>query len=150
LHCVANENETAAGTRNSSLDQHEALLSVDRVHGETTHREPVTTHASGHLLALEHATRSGGCADRSGLAVVAVRTVRRRDTGEVVALHRSGETLALARANDVDLLAGLESVDRELLAERVLCGIRSAHLGQVAARRDARLVEVSGGRLVDL
>ena len=75
---------------------------------------------------------------------------RRRDTLEVVALHDTGEALALAGADDVDQLAGLEDVDRELLAERVLGGVGGAHLGEVAARRDAGLVEVTGGRLVHL
>src|SRR5690554_816873 len=150
LHCVANENDAAASTGNRALDEHQALVEVDSVNGETAHGDPVTTHPAGHLLALEHAARGGGCTDRARLAVVAVRTVRCGDTGEVVTLHDTGETLALAGADDVDLGARLEDVDCELLAERVLTSIRSAHLGEVAARRDACLVEVTGGRLVRL
>src|SRR5690606_40155566 len=60
------------------------------------------------------------------------------------------ETLALARADDVDELTGFEDVDRELLAEGVLGGVGGADLGEVAAGRDARLLEVTGGRLGDL
>ena len=41
-------------------------------------------------------------------------------------------------------------VDGELLAERVLGGVGGAHLGEVAARRDAGLLEVAGGGLVHL
>ena len=51
-------------------------------------------------------------ADRTGLAVVAVCTVRSRGAGEVVTLHDTGGALALARADDVDELAGLEGPQR--------------------------------------
>ena len=50
--------------------------------------------------------------------MVAVRTVRRGDTLEVVALHDTGGALALAGADDVDQLARCEdAVHRELLTE---------------------------------
>ena len=114
---------------------------------EVQHGDAVATHAAGHAHALEDTAGGRGCTDRAGLAVVAVRTVAGRDTLEVVALHDTGEALALAGADDVDLLAGLEDVDGELLAERVLGGVIGAQLGEVTARRDAGLVEVTGERL---
>src|SRR5690606_14749032 len=69
---------------------------------------------------------------------------------EVVALHDTGEALALARADDVDLGPGLEDLDRELLADRVLGGVGRADLRDMTARRDAGLLEVAGERLGDL
>ena len=65
-------------------------------------------------------------------------------------LHRAGEALALAGAGDVDLLAGGEGVDGQLLADGVLTGGRGADLDHVAARGRAGLGEVPGGRLGDL
>src|SRR5690606_14590098 len=88
---------------------------------------------------------------RTGLAVVAVRTVRGRDALEVVALHDTRGALTLARADDVDELAGLEgAVDRELLTERVLGGVSGADLREVTTRRDARGLEVGREGLVHL
>jgi beta-phosphoglucomutase-like phosphatase (HAD superfamily) len=59
-------------------------------------------------IALEDATRGGAAADRAGLAVVAVGTVRGGDAVEAVTLHDTGEALALGGARDVDRSAGLE------------------------------------------
>src|SRR5690606_12133530 len=106
---------------------------------------------AGHAHALEDAARGRRSADGTGLAVVAVRTVRGRDALEVVALHDTRGALALAGADDVDQLTGLEdAVDRELLAQVVVSGIRRADLGDVTTRRDAGCLEVSGQGLVDL
>ena len=44
-------------------------------------------------------------------------------------------------------LAGLEGLGGDLLAERVLGGVGGADLGDVAARRDAGLLEVARERL---
>ncbi|MDQ0642542.1 hypothetical protein QFZ46_000702 [Microbacterium murale] len=60
-----------------------------------------------------------------------------------MALHDTRGALALAGADDVDQLACLEeTVDRELLTKRIVSSIRSADLGDVAARRDAGSLEV--------
>ena len=107
-------------------------------------------HPAGHPQALEDAARGGAAADRAGLAVVAVRAVGGADAVEAVPLHDTGEALALGRADDVDVLAGLEQLDRDLLAELVARRRRGADLDQVAARGDAGLLEVAGHRLVDL
>src|SRR5690606_33294287 len=143
-------NDTAAGSGDRALDEQQALLQVNSLNLETLDGHAVATHTAGHALAAEDAARGGRSTDRARLAVVAVRTVRCGDTGEVVTLHDTGETLALAGADDVDLGAGLEDVDCEFLAERVLASIRGAYLGEVAARRDACFVKVTGGRLVRL
>src|SRR5690606_5102421 len=91
------------------------------------------------------------CADGAGLAVVAVRTVRGGDALEVVALHDTRGALALAGADHVDQLARLEgALDGQLLAERVVTGIRGADLGDVTAGGDAGCLEVGGQRLGDL
>jgi hypothetical protein len=44
--------------------------------------------------------------------------------------------LPLVVAGDVDLLAGLEGVGRDLLAEGVVAGVGGAQLDQVPARGD--------------
>ena len=125
----AEHHETASGAGNGALEQDEALVGVDGVHRQVLGGHRVVTHAAGHPGALEHATRRGAGADRTGLAVVAVGTVRGGDAGEAVTLHDTGEALALAGAGDVDLLAGGEGVDAELLAHgvgwrRQRCGSR--------------------------
>src|SRR3954468_900003 len=151
LHCVADENDAATGAGNGSLDQQQALLGVDALDREVQDGDALATHATGHAHALEDTAGGRGGADGTRLAVVAVRTVRSGDTLEVVALHDTGEALTLRRAHDVDQLADLEgAVDGELLAGRELGGVGRADLGEVTSRGDARLVEVTGGRLVDL
>src|SRR5690606_38415630 len=93
LHCVANEYETAASTRNRALNEQQALLGIDCLNGEVLNGDAIAAHAASHLLSLEHATRGSCATDRARLAVVAVCTVRSRDAREVVALHGAGEAL---------------------------------------------------------
>ena len=69
---------------------------------------------------------------------------------EAVTLHNTGEALTLGGANDVDLLAGFEELNRELLAQLVSVSICSAQFDDVAARRDACLFKVTSQRLGDL
>src|SRR5690606_29019429 len=134
-----------------ALDEQQTLLGVDGVHLEVEDGHALAAHTAGHAHALEDAARGRRGADGTGLAVVAVRTVRGRDALEVVALHDTRGALALAGADDVDQLTGLEdAVDRELLAQVVVSGIRGADLGDVTTRRDAGCLEVSGQGLVDL
>src|SRR6478609_6155082 len=151
LHCVADVDDAATSTGDGALDEQQTLLGVDGVHREVEDGHALATHTAGHAHALEDAARGRRCADRAGLAVVAVRTVRCRDALEVVTLHDTGEALALAGADDVDQLAGLErALSGELLAERVVRGIRRAHLGEVATRGHAGGLEMGRLRLVDL
>src|SRR5690606_33785285 len=151
LHCVANEYETATTTGNSALDEQQSLPGVDCLDDKVLHGHTVIAHAAGHLLALEHATRSRGAADRAWLTVVAVCTVRGGCTGEVVTLHNASKTLTLRCTDDVDLLTDFESsFEGELLPKRVLSGISSAYLGEVTTRGDTGLLKVTGRGLVHL
>src|SRR5690606_2064015 len=143
-HRVADENDAAARAGNGTLDQDETLLSIHRVDLQALHGDALAAHATGPAHALEDTRPGRGGADRAGLAVVAVRTVTRAHALEVVALHDTGEALALGGADDVDELAGFEDLDRDLLPEFIGVGVGGAHLGEVAARRDAGLLEVPG------
>src|SRR5690606_28722050 len=151
LHCVADVDDATARAGDGALDEQQTLLGVDGVHREVEDGHALATHTAGHAHALEHAARGRRGADRAGLAVVAVRTVRSGDALEVVTLHDTRGALALAGADDVDQLAGLEGgVDGQFLTERVVSGVGGAHLGEVTARRDARGLEVGRLGLVHL
>src|SRR5690606_19979690 len=128
---------------NGTLEQHQALVGVDRVDGEVLNGLAGVTHATGHLDALEHTRRRGSGTNGAGLAVVAVCTVRGANTLEAVALHHTSRALALGSTGDVNQLAGLKGVGCNLLAERELGGVCSAHLSNVAARRHTGGLEVT-------
>src|SRR5690606_7257872 len=150
LHGGADEHQPAVGAGHRALHQDEALLRVDPVHLEVLHGLAGVAHTAGHPHALEHAAGRGAAADRTGLAVHLVRTVRGLQAGEAVPLHDTGEALALGLAGDVDQLAGLERVGGDLLAEGVLGGVGGAHLDVVPARGQVVLAQVVAERLVDL
>ena len=78
-------------------------------------------HAAGHFQALEDAARGGCATDGARLTVVLVGTVGSANAVEAVTLHNTGEALTLGGADDVDLLAGFEDLNRELLAQLVGC-----------------------------
>src|SRR5665647_2916750 len=143
LGSSAHQDDAAAGPGYGALDQQQTLVGIHRVDREVLGGLANPTHATGHLHALEHATRGGACADGTRFAVVLVRTVRGADSVEAMALHDAGESFALGGADDVDILSRLESRGRELLAQVVGRGLRGADLHQVAARRDAGLLEVA-------
>ena len=137
-------------TKTVKVDFPAEIFDVDGVHRQVLGGHRVVTHAASHARALEHASRRGAGADRAGLAVVAVGTVRGADTVETVALHDTGEALALAGAGHVDLLTGSEQLGAELLTDGVGRGVSGADLDQVATRGHTSLGEVSGVGLVDL
>src|SRR5680860_218970 len=141
------DHEPALGAGNCALEQDQALLDVDSVHGNVLRGHHVATHPAGHLHALEHPTGRGAATDGAGRAVVLVGTVRGAGTVEPVPLHDAGVPLAPARAGHVDELTGSEQVRAELLTHGVRRGIRGADLEQVTAWRDACFVEVPGHRL---
>src|SRR5699024_5171687 len=97
----ADQDDSTLGSGDGALDEQQAGLGVDGVDREVLRGVLDGTHAAGHLHALEDATRGRGPADRAGLAVVAVLTVGRTDTGEVVALHDTSGALALAGRGNV-------------------------------------------------
>src|SRR5690349_1516877 len=151
LHCVADVDDAAARAGDGALDEQQTLLGVDGVHREVENGHALAAHTAGHAHALEDAARSRRGADRAGLAVVAVRTVRSGDALEVVTLHDTRGALALAGADDVDQLAGLErAVHRELLTECVVSSVRGADLGEVTTRGHTGGLEVGRLGLVDL
>src|SRR5450830_1028571 len=136
------EDDAALGTRNGSLDEHQALRGIDRVNGQVLGGLTLVAHPTGHLDALEHPGGGRGGADGARLAVVAVRTVGGAVAVEAVALHHAREALALGGAGDVDHLAGFEGRHGDLLAECVLGCVGDADLGHVTARGDPGLLEV--------
>src|SRR5690606_18680641 len=140
----AEEDDAAAGAGNGTLDEQQALLSVHGVDREVLGGLTHAAHPAGHAHSLEDPAGGRSATDRARLAVVAVCTVAGRDTGEAVALHDTGEALALGGAGRVDDLTGLEDLGGELLAGRVVRGIRGAQLDEVAARGDPGLLEVPG------
>ena len=86
------------------------------MHDEPDLRDAFATQPARHLDPLEHARRRRRRTDRAGLADV-VRAVRGRAAVEVVPLDRAGEPLAVRDARDLDLLAGLEGLDGDVLAD---------------------------------
>jgi len=144
------EDDAADRTRNGALEQDQALLGVDGVHGQVLHRLTVMAHAPGHPQALEDAARGGAATDGTRRPVLALHAVAGAHAAEAVPLHHTGEALALDRADHVDGLAGLEDLSGQFLAGAVLVGVGGANLHQVTAGRDAGLGEVAGGRLVHL
>ena len=85
-----------------------------------------------------------------GRPVVLVVAVARALTLEVVALHRAGEALAPADRRDVDLGAGGDGVDEDLLADLVAVDRLEAQLDEPLAGIDRRLGEVTGLGLGEL
>ena len=88
--------------------------------------------------------------DRARGPVVLVVAVARALALEVVTLHRPGEALALADGGHVDLGAGGEDVDLDLLADLEPVDRLETQLDEPPARVDRRLGEVPSGRLVQL
>src|SRR5919107_3819881 len=140
--------EAVLGTGHCALDEQQVALRVDLVHDETDLCHALAAEAACHLDAFEHARRCRRRADRAGLADV-VRAVRLRAAVELVPLDRSGEALAVGDAAHLDLLAGLEDLDGDVLADDELT--LSAELEQVPVRTvDVVLLEVTELGLGDL
>src|SRR5262249_9694031 len=120
-----------------ALDEQQIALPVHVVNDEPDLRHALTPEAAGHAHALEDARRRRRRADRSRLADV-VRAVRRRPAVELVPLDRSGKALAVRDAGDLHLLARLERLDGDVLAddERAL----AAQLEQPAVRAADRVL----------
>src|SRR4051794_39707022 len=122
--------------------QHQQVLAgVDAHDLETALRDALVAHLARPADALEDTRGVGGGADRARRAHV-VRAVRDGAAGEVVALDRALEALALRDAGDLDLLAGLERLDRDGLPDGQLAGL-VAELDHVLHRRRVGLAEVA-------
>ena len=105
---------------------------------------------AGHAQALEHAAREGARTDGAGRPVVLVVAVAGALALEVVSLHGAGEALAAADRRDVDLRAGGDDVDGDLLADLVAVDGVDAELDEPLAGIDGDLAEVAGLGLVEL
>src|SRR4051794_1702916 len=144
------EHDGASRARDRALDEEQAALGVDRVDGQVLGGLPDGAHAARHAHPFEDAARGGARADRTRRAVLALRAVGGTQALEAVPLHDTGGALALGPADDVDLLADLEDLGRDLLAGRVLGRVRRADLGDEAPRGHTGLGEVPGQGLVHL
>src|SRR3954452_19273168 len=133
-HAVARPGDRAA-------DHQQVVAGVDAHDLEPLLRDALVAHLARAADALEHARGVGGGADRARRAHV-VRAVAHGTAGEVVALDRALEALALRHAGDLDLVAGLEGLDRDGLADRQLAGL-VAELDDVLHRRRVGLAQVA-------
>src|SRR5918911_2794837 len=122
--------------------QHQQVVArVDAHDLEAALGDALVAHLARSAQALEHARGIRGGADRARGADV-MRAVRHRAAAEVVALDGALEALALRGPGDLDLLAGLEGVDGDRLADRELAGL-VAELDDVLHRRRVGLAQVA-------
>src|SRR3954447_24558101 len=133
--------DAALGAGHRAADQEQVLVGeyVDDL--EAALRDARVPHLAGAADALEDARGRGGRADRARRAHV-VRAVGDRSAAEAVALDGSLEALALRDARDLDLLALLEHVHGQLLADLEALAL-AAELAQMAKGRVAGLLDVA-------
>src|SRR5580693_4946255 len=144
---AAHEHHPAARAWDRALDQQQAALGVDGLHGERLNGGPHPAHPARHPHALEHVPRGRARADGAGRPVLALGAVRGAQALEAVPLHDAREALALALACHVHVLAAGEDLGGDLLADRVLRRVVGAQLGNVPARGQAGLLEQPADRL---
>src|SRR3954452_11035873 len=128
-------------TRNRAAQQQDVLVGEHVDDLEAALRDALVAHLARTADALEHARGSGRGADRARGAHV-VRAVGDRTAAEAVALDRALEALALRDARDLDLLALLEHVHGQLLADLEALAL-TAELAQMAKGRVAGLLDVA-------
>src|SRR3954449_5740790 len=137
----AHLHDAVARPGHGAADHQEVRAGVDAHDLEALLRDALVAHLAGAADALEHAGRVCRGADRARRADV-VGAVAHRSAGEVVALHGALEALALGGPGDLDLLAGLERLDRHGLADGQLAGL-VAELDDVLHRRRVGLAQVA-------
>ncbi len=104
---------------------------------------------AGHLLVLEDAARILAVTRRTVRTVAERNAVRRAQTAEAPALHRTGKALALRVAGDVDLLPGDEVLGTDGRTDRHQAFlVLNAELGDLHLQRHFRLRESFALRLV--
>src|SRR3954462_8936108 len=108
----AHLHDAVARSGDRAADHQQVVGGVDADDVQAALRDALVAHLARTAQALEHARGVGGGADRARRAHV-VRAVRHGAAGEVVALDGALEALALRDARDLDLLAGLEGLDRD-------------------------------------
>src|SRR5919205_2104647 len=118
----AHLHDAVARTGDRAAQHQQVVARVDAHDLEAALRDALVAHLARSAQALEHARGIRGGADRARRADV-VRAVRDGAAAEVVALDRALEDLALRDARDLDLLAGLERLDRHGLADGQLTGL---------------------------
>src|SRR3954468_21634389 len=133
-HAVARPGDRAA-------DHQQVVARVDAHDLEAALRDALVAHLARPADALEHARGVGGGADGARRAHV-VRAVADGAAGEVVALDGALEALALRDAGDLDLVAGLEGLDRDGLPDGELAGLVT-ELDEVLHRRRVGLAQVA-------
>src|SRR3954449_6206019 len=122
--------------------QHQQVVArVDAHDLEAALRDALVAHLARPADALEDARGIRGGADGARRAHV-VRAVADGAAGEVVALDGALEALALRDAGDLDLVAGLEGLDRDGLPDGQLARL-VAELHDVLHRRRVRLAQVA-------
>src|SRR3954471_10537369 len=137
----AHLHDAVARPGHGAADHQEVLPRVDAHDLEAALRDALVAHLARAAQALEHARRVGGGADGARRPHV-VRAVRHGAAGEVVALDRALEALALRGPGDLELLAGLERLDRHGLADGELAGL-VAELDDVLHRRRIGLAQMA-------
>src|SRR4051794_4488476 len=133
--------EAVGGAGHRAADHQQVLLGVDLDDLEAGLGDALVAHLAGAADALHHAGGPGRRADRARGAHV-VRAVRLGAGAEVVALDRALEALALRGAGDLDLLADLEGLDGDRVADQPLVGV-VAELDEVLHRGRAGLLEMA-------
>src|SRR3954468_9398655 len=133
--------DAVARPGHGAADQQQVLLGVDLDDLEALLVDALVAHLPRAADALHHAGRPGGGADRARGSHV-VRAVGLRAALEAVALDRALEALALGGAGDLDLVAGVERLDRDGLPHRELAGL-VAELLDVAVRAGVGLLEMA-------
>src|SRR3954452_4627022 len=140
--------DAVLGTGHGTSDHEQVLARPDLDDLETLLGHALVAHLAGAADALHHAGGPGGRADRARGAHV-VRAVGLRTGREVVALDRALEPLALRGARDLDLLADLEGLDGDGVADQPLVGV-VAELDEVLHGGRAGLLEVAELRLGEM
>src|SRR6185369_4337515 len=139
----AHDDEAIAATRDCAADVQEVVLDVDLRHAEVLDRDLIAAHPAAHAHALHDARRERRGADRAGSAVEH-RAVSGPAAGEVVPLHDALEAFALRLADDVDVIARLEDVDLDAVADVRVTRVRD--LRERAQRLRAGFLEMSPHR----
>src|SRR6266542_1933084 len=136
-----------AGAGDGALHEQQVVLDVDRVDDEADLRAALRAHVAGHADALHDSRRRRRGADGARLADV-VRAVRHRAALEVVPLDRSLEALADRDAAHLHLVARLERLDGDVLADDRVA--RASELDEMAVRTGAVRLQMADLALREL
>src|SRR5690606_19913315 len=139
LHCRADHHQATLGAGDAALHSQQIPLRVNHDDLKVLRGYPVAAHATRHARALQNTAGGAGRADGAGRALTVRLAVSLRAAPEAMPLHCAGKTLALARPHDVDAIALLEHLDRDLLTGLDVIGVVDPELAQMAQRREGSL-----------